>query len=789
MAPSSPARTAVRPVPVADQVPEGSHTIPLARRPLEIVTLGGHTHPAKAMRAKIPLSLRPTEEPGVWTAPLRVRAPDHAGPWKRRALGMQVHAGEERLKYKLPAERPWTWSTDKGGLRIVLPQDHDGSGLWLAPGRLRADHNALDRRTFPGSDLEFVVRDQPLWSDWRHGLYLPPPTTVRMVHSLPAGKPVFSGYAMLPPPPLGRSRSDGATIELWVDDGSSPLRVAQLALEAGSVSELRADLSKWAGKEVALELRTAGNKQTLHDHVFIEEPVIYVPTEHPRRIAVVLVDTLRADHLGLYGYSRPTSPVLDAYSSEATVFTAARTVAPWTLPSSRALLSGRQPEDWNQGPLLQEVLADAGFITVSLVANHYLSYEFGLDRGWTLHQPMAQNSIAGTRRASFLTDRYKDRDLFVFLHLMDPHLPYGERKTLRQWADKAPAIAGRAKHETHLLAGYKRGNAAERKELVDWAIGRYDQNILQVDTDLQATFEALGPDAWVVFLSDHGERFFDDGHTIGHGQGLEDDLIRIPFIWRGPGISTRRVDAPVSILDVAPTLIERFTDAESGGAGRSILDTLNGGEPSASKQGVGRILFGDSAWGVVHDGKRYQSRGSEQTVVDLQTGAPLDEPLAPWRERTLDATGKKLLPAWRVSVPARGSRIADRKQRWELQLTGEFDEVWSVEDLVTPLGQLQIDGDTLRVERTGGRNPPREVFISRDTDLSGAEVRYHVQRQDYRAALEPDTGQDPWLVLGPDTAPLRVDRTWQPHPAPPAAELLDDTMDALRELGYLDPAE
>ena len=124
------------------------------------------------------------------------------------------------------------------------------------------------------------------------------------------------------------------------------------------------------------------DRDTTRDHVFLAAPAVTSAASAPRRLVLAFIDTLRRDHVGWHGYARATTPRLDAWAKGAVVFEDARTVAPWTLPSTRALLAGEQPEAWDAAATLPQELAAKGWATGAFVGNVYLSSNFGMTRGW-----------------------------------------------------------------------------------------------------------------------------------------------------------------------------------------------------------------------------------------------------------------------------------------------------------------------------------------------------------------------------------------------------------------------
>jgi arylsulfatase A-like enzyme len=296
--------------------------------------------------------------------------------------------------------------------------------------------------------------------------------------------------------------------------------------------------------------------------------------ERPRRVVLVSIDTLRADHLGLYGYSRPTSPTLDALASESTVFDDATSASPWTLPSHASLLTGLYPSRHGLVsherylPSSVETLAQrfsrAGYHTAAVVNSHNLSPTFGLDRGFQQYRYVEEEadqrepSTAITDQAMDWLAGAGDSPMFLFLHYYDVHSDYVSLPKYEQ-AFLAP-YDGVADGTTAQLVAHREGRivldpAKDAGNLID----RYDAGIRQMDDEIGRLLRFLdergmSADTLLVLTSDHGEEFFEHGGVL-HGQTQYQEVLRVPLLVRGPGAPHKRISIPVSLVDVFPTLL------------------------------------------------------------------------------------------------------------------------------------------------------------------------------------------------------------------------------------------
>lgn len=305
-----------------------------------------------------------------------------------------------------------------------------------------------------------------------------------------------------------------------------------------------------------------------------------------RNIVVVLVDTLRADHLSLYGYARETSPNLDRVARDrGVVFENARSQAPCTFPSVNSLLTSRSAVHfvrprWNdfsippEIPSIASMLRDRGWATAAVSASPIVrataskeNPSGGFGAGFDEFDESCYWSTAPcvTYRAFEILDEI-ERPFFLYLHYMDPHDPYRlARAEEYRFAGDAPPGPD---HEA-LLAGDPNPFAArlyqeegrhgldpgERSFLVD----RYDDEIRSWDRWFDALVTGLGQrglleDTVIAVVADHGEEFLEHG-DLKHCRNLFDTSIRVPMVWVVPGVAAKRLDIPVTNLDLVPTLL------------------------------------------------------------------------------------------------------------------------------------------------------------------------------------------------------------------------------------------
>ena len=302
-----------------------------------------------------------------------------------------------------------------------------------------------------------------------------------------------------------------------------------------------------------------------------------------RNLLLISLDTLRADHLGCYGYQRPTSPFLDRLASQGVLFEQAYATSPWTLPSHASLFTGLYPsqhgvmtEEFSLPtdlPTLAEALRGRDFATAGFVSGIFLGPRFGLGRGFERYVVIPTRAKSGGSATSLgATDRVsagglewlaaqQGRPFFLFLHYFDIHSDY--RPEPRFAALFGKPYQGPVDGSTRQLRAFLRRQIAfdadDRAHLVDL----YDAEIRQLDQALESLFAQLRESGEfaqtvVVVTADHGEELFDHGGVF-HGRTQYQEMLRVPLIIVGPGIpSGLRIDQPVSLVDLAPTLLTSF---------------------------------------------------------------------------------------------------------------------------------------------------------------------------------------------------------------------------------------
>jgi len=322
----------------------------------------------------------------------------------------------------------------------------------------------------------------------------------------------------------------------------------------------------------------------------------------PPNILVYLIDCLRADHLGVYGYTRGVSPNIDRFAEGAVVFERAMSAASWTRPAVASLLTGLSPQSHgtrgdrdalsDEVPLVQEMLRIRGFSTVAVVTNGVVSTKFGFGRGFDdfrflpeQHKTNPQIHQLSDRVNEEIIEWLEGRDMskpfFMYVHSTDPHAPYLPRSPFRERfaADVDPAIGLHPAVEA-LTQGNTVAGPGVRQGLIDLYDGEIAYNDDQFGR-LMHWFESNGlyDDTLIVLTADHGEEFEDHGRWQ-HGLTLYQEQLHVPLVVKLPAslnAGQKRAEL-VSLIDVAPTLLEAVgVDLPATTSGRSLRPWRNQG--------------------------------------------------------------------------------------------------------------------------------------------------------------------------------------------------------------------
>lgn len=359
-------------------------------------------------------------------------------------------------------------------------------------------------------------------------------------------------------------------------------------------------------------------------------------------VLLVVVDTLRADRLSLYGYQRPTTPNLEAFAREAVVFDNARSQAGCTFPSMNSLLTSRHaavflepgntmgiPETMRSLP---EILRERGYSTAAVSASSIVRHTpsrmnptGGFGRGFQVF-----DEACNRKHASCLNEKALGilpslpQPWFLYLHYLEPHAPYqpppshprriapapavAKQRGVNAWARKGDVFpVTRRLYDGQTQYEITPRNLSHLSDLYDEEIAYFDQQFAQLVDSLRK--RDLLDNTVIVLAADHGEELYDHNH-FGHCRDLAyDTVMKTPLLLWIPGVEPARRRALAENLDIVPTLFDYMGISESQAFdGKSLRPVIEKDQP------VRRLSFG--LQGV----RRIVSDGNHKLTYDLATG-------------------------------------------------------------------------------------------------------------------------------------------------------------------------
>ena len=440
----------------------------------------------------------------------------------------------------------------------------------------------------PGGGIGRIVMARPFdGADARVALLAPAGSRYEVELTLPERDPVLQvglGYLQAQTKPgveirfrmlIGRGRRAPEAI---LDEVITTAR-------DGAWADREISLAAWAGRKVRVTLTTESSSGPELAWGAWSSPEIFPRQADPAAWNVVLLvlDTLRADRLGSYGHTRPTSPNLDALAARSFRFETAISQSSWTRPSHRSMFTGLYPlsQGGLSSPPIAEVLWRNGFRTQAITGGAQLRYRFGFSRGFESHA--IDKWVRGVERVvdTFESDRHRRH--FVFLHSYEIHDPYVHTELA---AGMDPGRVGARFTRRGLARLDGKPTDAERRYIE----ALYDSGIRYADAQVGRLFgelerRGLLERTLLIVTSDHGEEFWEHGHW-GHGRTMYDEQSRVPLILHVPeamraalglGEGARTIRQQVRLVDLYPTLLDLLGIPLTHTVhGRSLRPTLHG---------------------------------------------------------------------------------------------------------------------------------------------------------------------------------------------------------------------
>jgi arylsulfatase A-like enzyme len=286
-------------------------------------------------------------------------------------------------------------------------------------------------------------------------------------------------------------------------------------------------------------------------------------------IILIVIDTLRFDHVSCYGYHRKITPNIDRLAQQSLLFKKAVSTAPWTLPSVASILTSRLPsilriyEDYttidDRFPLLPQILKNYNYTNYGIVSSVLLSSSLGFNKGFDYYKEVDITRHAGisspliTEKAVSCIRQGHNNPFFLFLHYFDPHYPF----ILHEQYKYHPSYKGRIKSGHHISDLWRIRHTLSQED-IRYLLSLYDSEIAFTDFHVGKLLnELINRDLYdnsiIIITSDHGEEFMERG-WIGHTITLHQELIHVPLIMKLPGGKARIIDTPVGLIDIVPTL-------------------------------------------------------------------------------------------------------------------------------------------------------------------------------------------------------------------------------------------
>jgi len=331
-------------------------------------------------------------------------------------------------------------------------------------------------------------------------------------------------------------------------------------------------------------------------------------------IVLVMIDTLRADRLGCYGFTGGLTPEIDRLAARGVLFKKVCAASSWTGPSVSSIVTGMYPDELGIHGLfdplppaadtLAERLRDAGYATGAVVSNAIISRVYGHDQGYdffyhkSYREPRAAAAAGGgeekkPRLPVFTADKVTDnalewiakarRPFFLYAHYTDPHEPYLPPAA---WLDRV--IGDRERVGRDLLLDARFAHVPLTPSQLDGVRASYEAEIAFTDHEVGRLLRGLPAGTIVVLTGDHGEEFKEHGWFL-HGHTLFEELVHIPLVFAGPGIPRGlEVEEPASHTDITPTILDLAgKDPEGGLDGLSLAPFFR----NSSELAPGRTLF------------------------------------------------------------------------------------------------------------------------------------------------------------------------------------------------------
>lgn len=415
---------------------------------------------------------------------------------------------------------------------------------------------------------------------------------------VPPGGQLEFGTGVASPFKMSSARAVRFRVTVDADDEQKNVFDQTMALQDGVTPsawrDQRADLSAWSGRTVQLvfESEYAGDPPSDNPEPdtamplwgdVVVEAAVQEGASRPPNLIVISLDTLRADHLGLYGYKRATSPGLDRFAQQAYVFEQCFSACSWTTPAHATAFTGllpsvhgagiRRGEFAQRGRLpdsattFAERAQAAGYRTAAFTEGYFCGSRWGLGQGFDRYHdgPTDPTPHSGAVEATFgrATEWLRDagpQPFLLFVHTYATHWPYSPPEPYRSQFLTDPN-AKLPEPDVALDGKLDAAGFQTMKDYYDGGIAHMDHVVGELFAELSA--RGVLDNTWVIIFSDHGEEFGEHGRTM-HGFSVYDEVLHVPLIIRPPrGLSqTQRIPNVVGLTDLFGTVLGILGDTK-----------------------------------------------------------------------------------------------------------------------------------------------------------------------------------------------------------------------------------
>jgi arylsulfatase A-like enzyme len=387
------------------------------------------------------------------------------------------------------------------------------------------------------------------------------------------------------------------------------------------------DLEDYTTRTITFTFSTKSVKPGINNCLAAWVNPILIEKENPHpKLNVILIsmDTLRADHLGCYGYARDTTPHLDAFSKESVLFTQVIAQAPYTVSSHMSMFTSMYPSfhkvnlirESTMNPKIEtlaERLYNNGYRTWAIVGGGQMSSDYGLSEGFESYTEFTSPHRDVWRKIQEIIgfiEKEKNNNFFIFFHSYKPHAPYNPLPPYDTMF--SPDYSGPISGSINQIEAINSGEIEVTPKDIEHLIALYDGDIREMDDQIAELFEYLKKEGLdkrtlVVFTSDHGEEFGEHGKVGVHSHTVYDELLLVPLILHLPDILPRGAvqNDQVQSVDILPTILD-LTGIEFDETviqGKSLLPIFKSGQNAVNN----REAFSER---LAADGNHYRSMRS-----------------------------------------------------------------------------------------------------------------------------------------------------------------------------------